>query len=389
MAIKRKINILIIFLILVITSTACIPGVSIQTQSQQETQTADEESPAVEPQLLNIDVFAGQETLVNLYENVNPGVVAIQVLSANGGGQGSGFIFDKQGHILTNFHVVDGANEIEVIFPSGIRARAEIVGTDLDSDIAVLKVDVAEKELYPLELGSSSGLKVGQTVIAIGNPFGLSGTMTAGIVSARGRTLESMRSAPGGGYFTAGDLIQTDAAINPGNSGGPLLDLNGRVIGINRAIRTDERMLTTSPVNSGVGFAIPIDIVKQVVPFLISEGKYEYPYLGITSRDELSILELEALGLPADTLGAYVLNVVENGPADKAGMRGGSRETEFEGLLAGGDLIVALEGQPIRNFSDLLSYLVTKTRPGDTVTFTVLRDGQKIDLEVTLAKRPD
>ena len=231
-----------------------------------------------------VDLEYQDTLLTSLYEQVNPGIVAIQVLSQGGGSLGSGFVFDKQGHIVTNYHVVEGAQDLEVDFPSGLKVRGEVIGKDTDSDIAVIKVKAPEAALFPLELGDSEQIKVGQSVIAIGNPFGLTGTMTIGIVSARGRTFDSIRQAPDGANFSAGGLIQTDAAINPGNSGGPLLDLKGRVIGINRAIRTTNTTQEGEPSNSGVGFAVPINIVKRVVPVLIEKGSYDYPYLGVSSQ---------------------------------------------------------------------------------------------------------
>ncbi len=215
--------------------------------------------------------------LTTLYEKVNPGIVSIQVLSQAGSSLGSGFVLDKAGYIVTNFHVVEGARDLEVDFPSGMKIRGEVVGTDLDSDLAVIKVNAPEESLFPLPLGDSNQLKIGQSVIAIGNPFGLTGTMTLGIVSARGRTLDSLRQSLEGGNFVAGGIIQTDAAINPGNSGGPLLNLYGEVIGINRAIRTDNSNASGEPTNSGIGFAIPINIVKRVAPVLIEKGSYDYP----------------------------------------------------------------------------------------------------------------
>ncbi len=336
-----------------------------------------------------IDFTSSDEVLISLYEAVNPGVASIIVYSDGlVVGQGSGFLFDDQGHILTNYHVVEDAAQIEVVFPSGFRAKGELIGTDLDSDIAVVKVILSDMNLSPLALGSSSEVKVGQYVVAIGNPFGLSGTMTVGIVSARGRLLESLRAAPSGGFFTAPDLIQTDAAINPGNSGGPLLNMSGEVIGINRAIRTSEEgngMLS----NSGIGFAVPIDIVKRVVPFLIRDGKYDYPYLGIISRENLTLVEKEALGFSSEITGAYVVEVPKNGPASDAGMRGGTTETIFLDLPAGGDLIIAVDEEPIRSFSDLLAYLVTYKSPGDEMEITVLREGQETVLMVILEKRPE
>lgn len=329
-------------------------------------------------------------TLITIYENINPGVVSIIVyFEEDFAGQGSGFVLDNEGHILTNYHVVENAQDIEIALPSGYRAKGNVIGTDPDSDIAVIHAEIPEEELSPLPLGNSSQIKVGQTVIAIGNPYGLSGTMTVGIVSARGRLLDSMRETPNGFYFSAADLIQTDAAINPGNSGGPLLNLDGEVIGMNRAIRTNGDSAGGILANTGIGFAIPIDIVRRVVPYLIRDGSYDYPYLGIISRENLTLVEIEVLGLPPDALGAYVLSVPAKSPADEAGLIGGTRQTVFPDLLAGGDLITEVDGQPIRNFSDLLSYLVTDKSPGDDIDLTLLREGQKIWLTVTLEERPN
>ena len=336
-----------------------------------------------------INFTSSDEVLISLYEAVNPGVASIIVYSDGlVVGQGSGFLFDDQGHILTNYHVVEDAAQIEVVLPSGFRAKGELIGTDLDSDIAVVEVIIQDAGLRPLVLGSSSDVKVGQYVVAIGNPYGLSGTMTVGIVSARGRLLESLRVAPSGGFFTAPDLIQTDAAINPGNSGGPLLNMNGEVIGINRAIRTNEEG-NGALSNSGIGFAVPIDIIKRVVPYLIRDGKYDYPYLGIISRENLTLVEKEALGLSSEATGAYVVEVPKNGPASDAGMRGGTTETVFLDLPAGGDLITAVDEKQIRSFSDLLAYLVTNKSPGDEMEITVLREGKELDLKAILEKRPD
>ncbi len=331
--------------------------------------------------------------LVKLYEQVNPGIVNILVFDNEGinlqSGQGSGFVIDRQGHIVTNQHVVAGATEIEVDFPSGLKSWAELVGTDLDSDLAVIRVDVPEGELNPLPLGDSDSLKVGQRVVAIGNPFGLSGTMTIGIVSALGRTLDSERGAPGGGFFTSGDIIQTDAAINPGNSGGPLLNLRGEVVGVNRAIRT-ESSAAGSPVNSGIGFAVPVNIVRRVVPFLIEQGEYSYSYIGISSLsvDAWNLRTLEQLGLPADSVGAYVSCVAPGGPAEAAGIQGAGPCDAISNVQPGGDLVVAINGAPVLEFGDLLSYLISNTTPGEEITVTVLRDGERLDFQVTLTSRP-
>jgi len=325
-----------------------------------------------------------------LYEQVNPGVVAIIVYYQEAAsGQGSGFVLDDGGHIVTNYHVVEGGEQIEVVFSSGYRVYGQVIGKDLDSDIAVISVDVPAEELHPLVLGSSSEVKVGQQVVAIGNPYGLSGTMTLGIVSARGRMLDSMRESPSGGYFTSADLIQTDASINPGNSGGPLLNLKGEVIGINRAIRTNGEDGVSTLSNSGIGFAVPVDVVKRVAPYLISEGKYDYPYMGIVSREELTLSEREYLGIPAEVQGAYVISVIEGGPAAQGGMIGATDEADYTALPRGGDLITAVDDEPVRAFSDLLSYLVTNKSPGDNMRITVLRDGSMLELTIVLTNRPD
>ena len=339
---------------------------------------------AVAPIDSNAENPAAQEDgLVALYENVSPGTVAI----ITDQGQGSGFVYDSQGHVITNFHVIEGAQTIEVRFTSGFMAYGTIIGTDTDSDLAIIKVDAPAEELHPLPLGDSDSLKVGQTVVAIGNPFGLDGTMTVGIISALGRTLDAIRETPEGRPFTAGDIIQTDAAINPGNSGGPLFNTSGEVIGINRAIRTNSTTDTGQPVNSGIGFAISVNIIKRVAPVLIETGKYDYPFLGISSMDSLSLEVVNELGLSTYT-GAYVTEVVSGGPADQAGIKAGSTSTGITGLLGGGDLIVAIDGRDVRTFDELLAYLITNKGPGDTVTLTVLRGTEKVDVPITLDKRP-
>jgi S1-C subfamily serine protease len=327
-----------------------------------------------------------EEILTSLYSAVNPGIVAIQVITDAGDALGSGFVIDLNGHIVTNYHVVEGEQSIEVDFPSGYKTYGEVIGTDLDSDIAIIDVDVPEDQLHPLALGDSSQLHVGQMVVAIGNPYGLTGTMTVGIVSALGRTLDSQRQTASGAYYTAADLIQTDASINPGNSGGPLINLNGEVIGVNRAIQTSGSTNTGEAVNTGIGFAIASNIVKRVAPSLIAYGSYDYPYLGITSREELNLFAMEALGI-THMGGAYVLSVASGGPASRGGIRGGTEATSITGLLAGGDLIIAADSHPIIVFSDLLSYMVNYKRPGDSMTLTLIRDGQEINVEVTLGSR--
>jgi S1-C subfamily serine protease len=310
-------------------------------------------------------------SLSELYQQVLPGVVLVLTDT----GLGSGFVFDGEGHVITNNHVVEGASAVEVDFASGFKAHGTVIGTDTDADIAVIKVDAPADQIHPLAIGDSNNLLVGQSVVAIGNPFGLDGTMTLGIISGLGRTQSAHVAPEGGGSFRTADVIQTDAAINPGNSGGPLFNLNGEVVGVNQSIRTNNVDQTTgNAVNSGVGFSISINLVKRVVPGLIRDGKYEYPYLGISSR-ELSLAEIESLGLNTYT-GAFVADVVPGGPADQAGIRAGS------------DLITAIDGKLVTSFDDMLSYLVTNKSPGDSVVLTVLRDGQPVDINVTLGTRP-
>ena len=375
--------------------TLALAALACQTPSFAATQSPDSSLPVeVAPTVQVSDASdvnpAEQETLVTLFENVSPGTVAIFTDS----GQGSGFVFDDQGHIVTNFHVVENVSNpgepvdvVEVRFSSGFMVFGSIVGIDTDSDLAVIKVDAPAAELKPLPLGDSSLLKVGQTVVAIGNPFGLESTMTVGIISALGRTLDSQRSSPDGALFSAGDIIQTDAAINPGNSGGPLFNIYGEVIGINCVIRTTNFTDTGEPVNSGIGFAISINIVKRVVPVLIQTGNYDYPFLGISSSSALSLDAVNALGLKQYT-GAYVTSVVPNGPADKAGIKAGTTQTNYPTLLAGGDLIVAIDGREVRTFDEMLAYLITNKGPGDTVVLTVLRGEERVDVPVKLDKRP-
>ncbi|TET96865.1 MAG: trypsin-like serine protease [Anaerolineales bacterium] len=355
------------------------------------------EGAATEPVIAGGTSITGGD-LIGLYERVNPGVVTIWVFEEIDAphevtiprGQGSGFVIDREGHIITNQHVVAGADAIEVDFTSGMKVWAELVGVDPDSDLAVLKVDVPETYLFPLPLGDSDEVKVGEFVVAIGNPFGLRGTMTVGIVSAIGRSLESEHLTPEGIRFSAGDLIQTDAAINPGNSGGPLLNLSGQVIGINRAIHTETFTVDGSAANSGVGFSIPVNILRRVAPAIIQGGHYDYPYLGISSlNDQLWNLKvIEALGFGSNVFGAYITEVVPGGPANAAGLRGGSKETSIPGLLAGGDLLIAIDGQIIRQFDDMLSYLFKHTEVGQDVELTVIRDNKEMNITLTIGARP-
>lgn len=386
--IKSKKVVVSSMLLLALILSACSVTQGIQTTPTPNAAAAPEQTSSTSAQVL--EYTQGEDALVNIYKNVNPGVVTILVYTSDGGvGQGSGFVYDLDGHILTNYHVIENATDIEITFPEGTRTRGEVIGTDMDSDIAVIKVGVPQEVLHPLILGSSADLEVGQFVIAIGNPYGFSGTMTTGIVSALGRVLDSMRSADNGSVYAAGDTIQTDAAINPGNSGGPLLNLNGEVIGINRAIYDETSSAYESASYTGIGFAIPVDIVKKVVPSLIANGSYDYPYLGISSIDGLTMDEIEAMGFDPNVPGVYVLEVTSGGPAAKAGIRAGTRTTKYNGLYAGGDMIVALDGVSVKDYNQLLSYLFMYKQPGDSLTVTILRNGTQKNVEVTLGSRSD
>jgi len=341
------------------------------------------------PVSVSANPAAQQDSLTTLYNQASPSIVAILITTDQGGSLGSGFVFDTLGHIVTNYHVVEGATKVEVDFMSGYKVYGSVIGTDLDSDLAVVKVNAPAEELHPITMGDSSLLQVGQTVVAIGNPFGLNGTMTVGIISALGRTLDSAHTAPSGSLFTAGDIIQTDAAINPGNSGGPLFNINGEVVAVNRAIRTTNFTTSGEPINSGIGFAISINVVKRVVPVLITDGKYDYPYLGLSflPDEKLNLLVIDALGLSSNT-GAYVTNVAVGGPSAQAGIKAGDQPTSLQGLNAGGDLIIAVDGKLIRHFDELLSYLISNKSPGDTVVLTIMRGDETMDISVKLEKRP-
>lgn len=355
-----------------------------------------------EAKSLQIDssLLTDQEALADLYTQITPSVVSIQVTGRAQSaiqipgfempqgeaplqqGQGSGFIFDNEGHIVTNNHVVDGAETVTVVFHNGFWADAEVVATDPQADLAVLKVTPPNNfEWRPLPLASAERLRVGHTVIAMGNPFGLDGTMTTGIVSAIGRGMPV--GDLGNSTYTLPEIIQTDAAINPGNSGGPLINLAGEVVGVNFAIESSVRS------NSGVGFTIPSSIVQRVVPALIADGKFDYPYLGLSGRT-IDADVAHALDLPNTLTGVYVAEVVDGGPSAAAGLVGSRQLTSNRSgtLGAGGDIVTAIDDVAVRRFEDLVGYLVTKTSPGQTVKLTLLRDNAETTLDVVLGSRP-
>lgn len=339
-------------------------------------------------------LVAAQESVMGgIYRKALPSVVHIRVTSDLedlqtsplipddffGRGEGSGFVWDDAGHIVTNQHVIAGADTVTVIFADRSQVTAKVLGGDPHSDLAVLKLESQVGNTTPVDLGDSSQVQVGQLAVAIGAPFGQEFTMTSGIVSAIGRTIQSSNSS-----FTVPEVIQTDAPINPGNSGGPLFDRLGRVVGINTQI------ISRSGSNAGVGLAIPINIAQQVIPALIDDGRYEYAWLGISGVTvDLEILRL--MELPQDTRGTLVISIIEDGPADISGLHGSSRTDSVDGIQysLGGDTIVGINGTSIGDMTDLIVYLNNETRPGDTVTLEVIRDdGEAVELPVELGKRP-
>jgi serine protease Do len=441
---KRKISILLFAVVLLLTTTACgfltftPPKISLPLELpvivQRSTPAAAPEEQtlpapptplppaAVQPPAVSQPpaapsasegalLHAYQGAMVEVYQRVNPSVVNIRVvqrqnLSNNSGdfhnfplptpgapgnelpeeffsqGQGSGFVWDQQGHIVTNNHVIAGADKVEVTFADGDVILAEVVGTDVYTDLAVLKVERPAELLVPVQMADSAQVKVGQLAIAIGNPFGLNGTMTVGIVSGLSRDLPVEARGISSNYRIP-DIIQTDAPINPGNSGGVLVDIEGRVMGVTAAIQ--------SPVsaNAGVGFVIPSAIVQKVVPSLIESGSYQHPWIGISGRPLTAELA-EAMGLGVSQRGALVIEVLPESPALKAGLRGSAQSVRVEGLNlpSGGDVIVSIDGARVREMADIIAYLARSTVVGQMVTLGVVRDGQEIEVELTLAPRP-
>ena len=293
---------------------------------------------------------------------------------------GSGFVYDDNGHIITNYHVVSGGgNKLDVTFPDGTVYRASLIGSDSAADIAILYVEGVPKEkLLPLSLADSSKVRVGERVAAIGNPFGLSGSLSTGIVSGVGRQIPAQEEEG----FTIPDIIQTDAPINPGNSGGPLLNMRGEVIGINSAI------YSTTGQFAGVGFAIPSNIIAQVVPSLITTGSYQHPWLGVAGRDMTPGIA-ELLGID-ERRGFLVMDVVAGSPAEKAGLKRGNEDTVIDGipLKLGGDVIIAVDNNTVRKIDDILAYMEMEKSVGDDLKLTILREGQTIEVIATLAARP-
>lgn len=337
-------------------------------------------TPLSDEFMVPIDVE--EELITNLYQRVSPSVVHItaRVMTMSfyfgampSEGTGSGFVFDSDGHIVTNNHVIEGADSIEVKFNDEMSYPAEVVGTDPANDLAVIKVELPPGQLAPLQLGNSADLRVGQRAIAIGNPFGLDQTLTTGVISALGRPLQTDNDS------LIYNVIQTDAAINPGNSGGPLLNSRGQVIGVNTAIRQGAE---------GIGFAIPADTVAKVVPALLQHGTFPHPWMGLLGYSITPALAA-ALDLPVEQ-GVLVAQLYRNGPALEAGIQGAKQEIIVGNrrVLIGGDIITAINDNDIDSWNDLREYLELNTVAGDMVDISILRDGEPIQIALTLASEP-
>ncbi len=370
-------------------------------------------NPVPSADLAGLEAY--QAALTGVYERVNPSVVSIEVSSKvklsnpqmdlpfsfpdlpqfsipedDGSSQerlqqgiGSGFVWDKEGHIVTNNHVIDGADMITVTFEDGTSLPGKVLGTDKNSDLAVVQVEKGKVDLKPVEMADSNKLKVGNLVMAIGNPFGLEGSYSVGVISALGRSLP-VESGSGSATYSIPDVIQTDAPINPGNSGGVLVNVKGQVIGVTTAIESPIRA------NAGIGFAVPSAIIQKVIPALIQDGKYSYTYLGLSGGTLTSDLA-KAMDLKETQRGILVNSISPNTPADKAGLKGSDKETEIKGLKVkvGGDVITHIDGQELRKFEDLVSYLARATVVGQEVKLDIIRDGKEQQITVKLEARPD
>jgi serine protease Do len=399
---KRKIFFGFITAVLVFSITACsgalqieIPGLDdlqlnpLSADSASDGSTTDpaEGLPAVPrpPQPLDLDNLENlQSAYISIYEKVLPSVVFISsTKSAGFPSYGSGFIWDEQGHIVTNNHVIEDGNIIRVDFSDGRSVLADLVGADPDSDLAVLKVDLPADELVPITVSDSTKVKVGQIVVAIGNPFLQENSMSAGIISGLGRSLNVRPSDNSGLSYSIPDVIQTDAAINPGNSGGVLVDINGGLIGVPTAIESPVRA------SSGVGYVVPSVIVSKVVPLLIRDGQYLQPWIGISGRD-LTPEFARLMKLDPTQKGALVDEVLPNSPAEEAGLLGSSIEGEIDGVpvVFGGDVVISADDNPIEDMEDLVTFLAREAIVGQTISLTVIRDGETLDVDLTLKARP-
>ena len=351
-------------------SDAQLKALELELRSAQR----DIESLKEEIRILELGESNPDLGVIEIYNRTKFSVVLIETPT----GAGSGWVYDEEGHIITNNHVVQGYEEVQVTFQSGEILEADVVGTDPYSDMAVIGLRGAPPGLLrPLPVGRSSTLLVGETVIAIGNPFGLANTLTVGVINATGRQMTTVNN------YAIVDVIQTDAAINPGNSGGPLLNLKGEVVGMNTAIISNTRDF------SGIGFAIPSDTITREAGSLIENGTYQHPWLGISGLNLTPDLA-EAMGLDRDTRGTLVVDVLPGGPADQAGIKGSTTRIILGGRIffIGGDIIIGVDGVSMPNFYDLQVYLTRNTRPGQKITLTIIRGGEAMDVEFTLGVRP-
>jgi serine protease Do len=406
---RKQVYFLIIIVALATVSCSGFTSLARVLENDEQTNIEAVTAPVekIPPVDLPIDVESLdtlQGAFVDVYEKVSPSVVNIQVVVSGADlthpeipgfpefelpeempseGLGSGFVWDKAGYIVTNNHVVADAERITVTFSDGYSVDAELVGNDPASDLAVVKVDVPADRLIPVDLADSTKLKVGYLVIAIGNPFGLQGTMTTGVVSALGRSLPIESQGFLEGTFTIPDIIQTDAPINPGNSGGVLVDIQGAVVGVTTAIESPVRG------NTGIGYVVPSVIVQKVVPALIEDGRYEHAWLGLSGTTLTSELAGK-MDLEADQRGALVISIIADSPAEKAGLLGSDQTVEINGQkrLVGGDVLISIDAVPINDFEDLVAYLANSTEVGQKVELTILRKGEEKNLKAELSARP-
>ncbi|SRR5581483_7101703 len=394
---RRRNHLHVISLVLVLVGI--LVGIGLQGQARVSYGQLPAPSLTSQPVNQAVSAVSNQTALYrSIYSQVNPSVVSIRVripaqnlpVDSDSGlpdsnqpyqvAAGSGFVYDDQGHVVTNAHVVQNADVVEVTFSDGNIMRAKISGIDLDSDLAVIQLQGDVSGYKPVPLGDSDTIQVGDVVLAIGNPFEQAGTMTQGIISALNRTVKGLRATSSGAYSIPGAL-QTDAALNPGNSGGPLLNESGQVIGVNEQIEAPAGQ------SSGISFAIPVNLVKQVVPALIKDGRIAHPYLGISTMS-LNLDLNEALKIPAKTRGALVIGVAVNSPAAQAGLQPASVTSATNANPTGGDIIVAVDKQTVRSSDDLIAYLFAKISVGQSITLTFLRNGMQQNVQVKLAARP-
>lgn len=374
---------------LLLSACSAVTNTGGRASSQQT-----ERAAAPTPTVLSADVVSAADAeyllLTNIYARSSPSVVNIEVTSGEETRRGSGFVYDRRGHLITNAHLVNDADAIMVTLRNTIVLDADLLGLDSFSDLAVLKISAPEERLSPLRIGESATVKVGQRAVSIGNSFGLKASMTTGIVSGLGRTLPSAQLIDAGAAagFDNPSIIQIDAAIHPGNSGGPLLDSTGLVIGITTAMQSESRQF------QGIGFAVPADTMRRVIPDLIAEGRVEYAWLGISVMPENGGYGVgglsEALDLPVER-GVLLRGVSEGSPAELAGLRGGDARVEVRGkpVCAGGDLIVAINDFYIEDLDALITYLVQNSRPGDEVELVIIRDRQAMEVTLKLQSRPE